>query len=129
MDVDAVADRGMAEDHSPGPPGPHPRDPLKERMPMTESNKALTDPQPDADRRANESPPMDWRRSSMGVGMLLMICALFAMASGNQVARFLGKLLLAVALLLIAVPIVISIVNAVSSTIKRLRGTTIKPGS
>jgi hypothetical protein len=98
-------------------------------MTMPESNKAITDHQPDADRLANESPPMDWRRSSMGVGMSMMVCALFAMASGNEVASFLGKLLLVVALLCIAVPIVINIVHSASSTIKRRKGTTIKPGS
>ncbi len=96
---------------------------------MSESNKGLTGHQPDADRRSNEIPPMDWRRSSMGVGMFVMVCALFAMASGNHVANLLGKLLLVVALLLIAIPIAINIVNSVSSTIKRLRGTPTKPGA
>lgn len=58
-----------------------------------------------------------------------MVCALFAMASSNHVANFLGKLLLVVALLLIAVPIAINIVNSVSSTIKRLKGTATRPGA
>jgi hypothetical protein len=98
-------------------------------MTMSESNKAVTDHQPEADRPANEIPPMDWRRSSIGVGVFVMVCALLAMGSGNQVAGLLGKLLLVVAFLLIAVPIVISIVNSVSSSIKRTRGTTTKPGS
>ena len=96
---------------------------------MSESNKPVRDRQPAADRPAGEIPPMDWRRSSIGVGMFLMVCTLFAMASRNQVANFLGKLFLLVAFLLIALPIAISIVNAVSVSIKRLRGATTKPGA
>jgi hypothetical protein len=98
-------------------------------MTMTEPNKALTDPQPDTDRPANEIPPMGWRRSSVGVGLFLMICALFAKASSNRIANSLGRLLLVVALLLIAIPIATSIVNSVSSAIKRRKGTTTKPGA
>ncbi len=96
---------------------------------MSEPNKALTDPQPHTDHLASEIPPMGWRRSSLGFGLFLMICALFAKASGNRVANSLGKLLLVVALLLIAIPIATSIVNSVSSAIKRLTGTTTKPGA
>jgi hypothetical protein len=129
MQVKEVADRRMAEEHSPRPPRPHPCDPIKEAAMMSESNKALTDHQPEADGRPNEIPPMDWRRSSMGVGMFVMVCALFAMASGNHVASFLGRLLLVVALLLIAIPMAINIFNSASSTIKRLRGMTTKPGA
>jgi hypothetical protein len=103
-----------------------PDDPLKESMRMSESNKEITDRKPDAGRRGNEIPPMDWRRSAIGVGMFIMVCALFAMASGNQIASFLGRFLLVVALLLIVVPIVINIVNSASSTIRRLKGTTTK---
>ena len=51
---------------------------------MSESNKAVTDHQPEADRPANEIPPMDWRRSSIGVGVFVMVCALFAMAFGQS---------------------------------------------
>lgn len=96
---------------------------------MSEPNKASADHQPEANRHADEILPMDWRRSSIGFGMFLMICALFGMASGNHVANILGKLLLVVAILLIAVPIAVNIINSVSSTIRRLTGTTTKRGA
>ena len=96
---------------------------------MLDSNKALADHDTDAGRLSNDIPPMDWRRSSIGVGMFVMVCALFAMASGNHVASFIGKLLLAVAILLIAIPIAVNIINSVSSTIKRRTGPITKRGA
>jgi hypothetical protein len=96
---------------------------------MAESNKGETERQPDIDRPGKEAPPMGWRRSSVGLGMFVMVCALLAMASGNQVARFLGKLLVIVAFLLMAVPVVAIIVNSVSSKIRRPTRTINKPGS
>jgi hypothetical protein len=96
---------------------------------MAESDKGETERQPDIDRLGKEIPPMDWRRSSIGVGAFLMVCALFAMASGNQVAGFLGKLLAIIAFLLMVVPIAAIIVSSVSSRMRRPTGTANKPGS
>ena len=98
-------------------------------MTMSDPNRAISNHQPGADYRTNEIPTMNWRRSSIGVGMFVMVCALFAMASGNHVANFLGRLLLVVAILLITVPIAVNIVNSISSTIKRLTGRTTKRGA
>ena len=96
---------------------------------MSESNKVNTGHQPEIDSIAKEPLPLGWRRTCMGLGLFMMVVALFAAASGNETAGLLGKPLLVVAFVLIAVPIAVDIVNSVSSKIKRLRGTTAKPGS
>jgi hypothetical protein len=102
---------------------------LKEKMTMSESNKVITGHQPDIDSTAKETSPLDWRRTSMGLGLFTMVCALFAAAAGKETGSLLAKVLLVVAFLLIAVPIVTNIVNSVLSKMKRFNGMTTKPGS
>ena len=95
---------------------------------MSEPNKTLTNPLLEANRPANEISPMDWRRSSLGVGLFMLVCALFAVGSGKDLGRLLGKILLIPALLLMVVPIVLLIANSLSSMIKGRKGATPKPG-
>jgi len=58
-----------------------------------------------------------------------MACALFAAAAGKETGSLLGKFLLAVAFVLLAVPAVTNIVNSPSSKFKRSNVATANPGS
>jgi len=96
---------------------------------MSESNTINTGHQPEIDSIAKEPLPLGWRRTCMGLGLFMMVFALFAAASGKETGSLLAKVLLVVAFLLIAVPIVTNIVNSVLSKMKRFNGMTTKPGS
>lgn len=59
-------------------------------MTMSESEKGGTGRQPDVAALAEQTPPLEWRRNSMGLGMFAFIVALFAAAcprSGAQAGR------------------------------------------
>lgn len=96
---------------------------------MSEPKNGNTGHQPDTAPFTKETPPLDWRRTTMGLGMLTLVVALFAAASGKDVGSLLAKGLLVVACILMAVPILTNISHSLSSKIKRLSGATTKPGS
>jgi hypothetical protein len=124
-----VADPRPAEEPSTSPSMPHALNPLKQKMTMSESSMVNTGRQPEIDSIAKRPVPLGWRRTSMGLGLIMMVCALFAAAAGKETGSLLAKVLLVVAFLLIAVPIVTNIVNSVLSKMKRANGMTTKPGS
>ncbi len=96
---------------------------------MAEIIRTPTEHQADAVRPPTAIAPMGWRRSSIGLGMFVMVCALFAVASGRPAVNVIGKLLLVVALLLIAAPIAVSVANAALGLTRWVKRTTAKPGA
>lgn len=96
---------------------------------MSEPNKGDPGNQPDSAAVAKQTPPLGWRRNPMGLGMFAFVVALFAAASGKDLGSLLAKGLLAVAFLLIAVPLVTIVVNFVLSKIRHTGGATAKPES